>query len=55
MTKEQQAFNEYLVNLLMSKGVWLTEKEQEGLTTALFNLHASNNVPSKTKVKRTKV
>jgi hypothetical protein len=55
MTKEQKEFNEYLVNLLMNKGVWLTEAEQEGLTTALFNLHASNNVPSKTKTKKAKV
>jgi hypothetical protein len=49
MTKEQQEFNEYLVNLLMNKGVWLTEKEQQGLTNALMKLHATNNVPNKTK------
>jgi hypothetical protein len=49
MTKEQKEFNEYLVNLLMNKGVWLTETEQEGLTLALLKLHVTKKKPSKDK------
>jgi hypothetical protein len=38
MNKNEQAFKNWLVNLLTEKGIWLTEGEQKELTDKLEKL-----------------